>query len=347
MLITLKTLQQKVFKVEVELSESVSELKEKVAKVGKEDHGGEYPTDKQKLIFQGKILDDAKKLEEYQITEKGFIVLMITKPKVQPKPAEPKPEPVATPAQETTTPSAATTPASDGPPSTEANQATPPPSTPAPAQPVPNPMVDSLCAMGFPRAEAEAALRAAFNNPDRAVEYLTNGIPPELQAAAAAPTPAAQPTATNAPSSGNTTPAAPRASANTLERIQNEPQFQQIRSIIRENPHLLEQFVAQLRRENPELFELITANQEDFVNLINAPDDGAAAPAGTQGTDGNPNVRQHDGRLTLEVTEAERQAIDRLKQLGFPEELVVQAYFACEKNEELAANFLLQQMDFQ
>ena len=52
MLITLKTLQQKVFKVEVELSESVSELKEKVAKVGKEDHGGEYPTDKQKLIFQ-------------------------------------------------------------------------------------------------------------------------------------------------------------------------------------------------------------------------------------------------------------------------------------------------------
>ena len=43
------------------------------------------------------------------------------------------------------------------------------------------------------------------------------------------------------------------------------------------------------------------------------------------------------------ITPTHHHILLQLKALGFPEHMVVQAYFACDKNEDLAANFLLQQ----
>merc|ERR1719163_554850 len=39
-------------------------------------------------------------------------------------------------------------------------------------------------------------------------------------------------------------------------------------------------------------------------------------------------------------TQEEAEAIGRLQQLGFPREVCLQAWIACEKNEALAANLL-------
>ncbi|EJW74606.1 hypothetical protein WUBG_14486, partial [Wuchereria bancrofti] len=77
---------------------------------------------------------------------------------------------------------------------------------------------------------------------------------------------------------------------------------------------------------------------EEFVNLLNngsvgSGGGGVAPPAGEQ--------RQ----VAIHVTEAERDAINRLKSMGFPEQLVIEAYFACDKNEDLAANYILARMD--
>ena len=53
-----------------------------------------HPAENQKLIFSGKILADDKTVAEYEIKEKDFLVVMVSKPKMtkapkeEPKPAE-------------------------------------------------------------------------------------------------------------------------------------------------------------------------------------------------------------------------------------------------------------------
>lgn len=64
-------------------------------------------------------------------------------------------------------------------------------------------------------------------------------------------------------------------------------------------------------------------------------DEGAAGMA--QSSASNANI--------IRVTEQEKAAIERLEQLGFDQARAVEAFFACDKNEELAANFLLEHMN--
>ena len=42
------------------------------------------------------------------------------------------------------------------------------------------------------------------------------------------------------------------------------------------------------------------------------------------------------------LTDKDKAAINKLKELGFSEEVVTQVYLICQKNEELAANYLFE-----
>merc|ERR1719289_240963 len=80
MQITLKTLQQNTFKVEIAASETVAALKRKI----EADKGDAFPAEGQKLIYAGKILADENTIESYKIEENNFVVVMVSKPKAQP-----------------------------------------------------------------------------------------------------------------------------------------------------------------------------------------------------------------------------------------------------------------------
>ncbi|NXS66486.1 RD23B protein, partial [Pandion haliaetus] len=130
-----------------------------------------------------------------------------------------------------------------------------------------------------------------------------------------------------------------------LEFLRHQPQFQQMRQIIQQNPSLLPALLQQIGRENPQLLQQISQHQEHFIHMLNEPVvESRQGLSSNEGSSTGGLAEAGNGRMNyIHVTPQEKEAIERLKALGFPEGLVIQAYFACEKNENLAANFLLQQ----
>jgi len=121
-------------------------------------------------------------------------------------------------------------------------------------------------------------------------------------------------------------------SLGNLDFLRHNAQFQQLRQVVQQQPQMLEPILTQLSAGNPQLAQLISQNPEQFLSLLSetAGDDDAPLPPGAH---------------QISVTEEERDAIQRLVGLGFSQDQAVQAYFACDKNEELAANFLFDQPD--
>ncbi|KAK4373301.1 hypothetical protein RND71_008685 [Anisodus tanguticus] len=362
--------------------EQVADVKKNIETVQGSDV---YPAVQQMLIHQGKVLKDGTTLEENKVAENNFIVVMLTKSKSSSGEGSATSTAATAKTPQSSTPAPSSTPAFTAAQVPAASSAVAPSPAPAPAPapatapapapaPVPAPAstavpgsdvygqaasslvagnnldgaIQQILDMGggtWDRETVVRALRAAFNNPERAVEYLYSGIPeaaevppvggspPIVQAgnqpaqpqpaAPSAPVPAGGPNADplnlfpqGLPSVGSNT-----AGANTLDFLRNSQQ-----------PMLQE-----LGKQNPNLMRLIQEHQADFLRLINEP---------VEGGEGN-NIL---GRLAsampqaISVTPEEREAIERLEQMGFNHDLVLEVFFACNKNEELAANYLLDHM---
>ena len=126
--------------------------------------------------------------------------------------------------------------------------------------------------MGFKREDVILALRAAYNNPDRAVEYLMSGVPAHIleeqatQAAAArqaraqggaAQAGGASAAAAAPPAGGESSPSSAGGELpEELANLANNPMFETLRARVLQDPNFLQQIMGQLQTSNPELYEV-------------------------------------------------------------------------------------------
>ena len=320
MKLIIKNLKQVPHNVEVANEKvTIKELKLEIEKV----HG--FDANHLKLLFNGVVLDDTKTLESYGIKDEFVIIMMNTKAK--PKNTSNEPQTEQTKPQETNT--------------TETKTETKTEQNPNPQQTSQQPQqqnyteqINNLVDMGFVRSEAEAAIKAARGDTNLAIEFLYNGIPANLPP---------EPTQ-NMPVSSS--------SSEALQKVAST-----IKIICSQNPNALQTILMNIEQTNPQLMNNIKEHEEEFKNLLQSPVTqadlqnfqqiqntlGGIGMGSGLNFGGGQRGQRSQGGVQIPLSKEEFEAVKRLKELGnFSDIEAVQSYMACEKNEELAANFLLE-----
>jgi UV excision repair protein RAD23 len=198
--------------------------------------------------------------------------------------------------------------------------------------------VASLIDMGFEKSQAEAAIKAAHGQIDLAVDYLYNGIPE---------------------GTNDNLPFMEGEGEEGGEEGGDEDPLKKTASIAKilcqNDPSKLTNLMQNIQQNDPDLFALINEREEEFKNLLEQPVTEAdirnlrsfQQEMGMGGVGGEHGGHEHghgQGTISVNLTPEDRVVINRLKELGnFNEADVIQAYIACDKNEEMAANYLFEQ----
>ena len=184
--------------------------------------------------------------------------------------------------------------------------------------------------MGYEREKVEKAINASKGNVDLAIEFLTSGNIPEVS---------------NNNQSNQQIPPNNNNRFNLPLELGRNASLMKI--VCRDNPEKIFSILNTLEQKNPALLNKIREHQEEFKNLLVSPinqqdiDTYKLLEKDIRGLGGQGGKRP--GEVQIRLTPKEAEAIKRLKELGdFSQSDVVQAYLACDKNEELAANYLFE-----
>lgn len=359
MKVNIKTLKQVVYEVTVPNENTkVTELKHLI----EQEYGFEYSSIK--LLFNGIILDDKENLMFYNIKEGSTIILMTAK--AQKKVEEnieyddnSKKNKQENQGKKEDLPKNNTTSNNN---SSKFND-----------------QLKQLLEMGFEETKCKNAIIAANGSVPIAIEYLYNGIPPNLGGVNYD-----EQKDEEIHNLDNLYIEEEQGKDNQEEVVNLHPEMfdsinlsdpnalssivSVIKVLVKQDPSILQELLAEVEETNPELIDFIRENDTDFKQLMSRPvseDDYKVYQSfiGQQGlhhnVPGHLQVNQNEGnnnddigenqdpfyQITKDFSDQDRESINNLVSMGFERIDAIQAYIACDKNEIDAANFLFQDKD--
>lgn len=232
----IKTLNQKTLIIEIIDSKTVFDLKKELSLYA--DVG--VRPEEQRLIYAGRIMSNERLLSSYNIDIRKSLMVMKVRPEADAERESLKCSQSSTSKEKKTESTKTSSSAKETSKEKEVAKTKLLCET--------EPLVESIVAMGYDEKEVRKALAASFNNAERAIEYLIEGIP----------------------SSGNGVELSNELHRRNsrIARYRNDRHFRSLRNAIRDNPEDTDGTLEVLGYENPALLRIITDHQDEFLEFM-------------------------------------------------------------------------------
>lgn len=284
MLLSIKTVNNDKFTIDASEIQTVNDLKKAIY-----EYDNKYDICKQQIIFSGAILNNKDKLSDYKINDTSLVILMLSKNKkeaINQEKTIDQEEPIdqEKPIDQTLL-----------------NES----------------MIQTLCSLGFNKANVIDALDTANNDINKVTKILASNKQINV----------------NIPHQFNT--------QNIKELLQNPYSLPMIlQSISQNNPQLVEQLqqnpqAVQQFLSDPQVVQNIIDHMNKTINSNNEHDSDYSDHSDHSGCS-----EDEEEICNIELSDEDNANIEVLVTLGFNKNNAIQAYLACDKDKEKAANFL-------
>lgn len=127
-----------------------------------------------------------------------------------------------------------------------------------------------------------------------------------------------------------------------IQQLMASPAFNTLRQQALTDPNSLPQLLQMLQQNYPSLFQLFSQNPQLLVAILAGQLN--FQEQGGEGAEGEEEDDVDVGPIQEELTPQDHQNIQNLMTMGFTQQQCIEAYLTCDKNVDLAINYLLDNM---